>query len=135
MHAPPPTLFTFYLTIMRMSYRTIDFPSPFVAWSSTFKCSYKTTSIKYVFIVCDTILAAVHSSSWIRFDYYQSPLLQGQTDTSASQGTRVYDDNQSANSIHIHWSFEPCSQYSYVQSAEGDPDFLKQSFSQTFVHY
>ena len=38
------------------------------------KCYYKTISVKYIFIVCDTILAAVHSSSWIRFDYYQSPL-------------------------------------------------------------
>ena len=74
-------------------------PSPLFAWSSTFKCYYKTTSVKYIFIMCNTILAAVHSSSWFCFDYYQSP---GQTDASASQGTRVSDDNMSANSIHIH---------------------------------
>ena len=58
---------------------------------------------------------------------------QGQTDASASQGTRVSNDNLSANSIHIHWSFEPdhfCSQYSYIQNAESDPDFFKQSFRQ-----
>ena len=101
MHAPPLTLFTFYLTFTRMSYRTIYCPSPFVAWSSTFKCYYKTTLLSISLLCVISSLQQYIALVGFALTTTRAHCTQGQTDTSASQGTQVSDDNLSANSIHI----------------------------------